>query len=81
MADTYTATWMNRLDQFGTTSLTLLVTHDQGVIPEQRIEKNYHSFPTPPDSSYLEDRAIEEVERIVAEWNAAQEAIPEAPPE
>ena len=81
MADTFVCHWLNRLDQFGTTSITLVVTHDQGVIPEQRIEKNYHSFPTPPDSSFLEDRAVEEVERIVAEWNTAQEEIPEAPTE
>lgn len=72
----FTCHWLNRHDQFGKTNITLTVTDNDGVIPQQRIEKNFPTLPDPPqDAQFLEDRAMEEVETIVDEWNAAQEVV------
>lgn len=74
MADTFTVTWMNRLDQFGSSSLTLLVVHDQGVIPDYRVEKSYQAEdPADIDSAFLEARAQEEILIIVDSWNQVEE--------
>jgi hypothetical protein len=63
---TFTCRWINRLDQFGTTNIDLLVTHDDGLIPEQRISKkyrteNYDSL----DADFFATQARIEVDRIM----------------
>jgi hypothetical protein len=71
MADTFTCEWLNRIDQMDATDITLIVTHDQGVIPSQRFERNYH---VELDAAKMEDEAAAAVEQVVAEWNAEQAA-------
>ena len=68
MADTFTCQWINRLDQFGSADIDLLITHDQGVMPDKRISKNYQGD---PDAVFLESEAVEEVAKYIVEWNEA----------
>jgi len=69
MADTFTCQWLNRLDQYGHTDITLIITHDQGVIPSARIGKNYHLLPELIDAIFLESEALKEVEMVITAWN------------
>ena len=68
--NTFTALWINRLDQFGSTDMDLIITHDQGEIPEQRISKSFKMAANLIDTEFLSTIAEDEVERIVAEWEA-----------
>ena len=69
--DEFTCLFANRLEQFGTVSMTLIVTHKGGIVPVQRTEKNFHTVdPDTVDALFLDAVAAIEVKRIVAEWNA-----------
>jgi hypothetical protein len=70
VADTFTCHWINRLDQFNAVSIDLTVVHDQGVIPSERISKNYHKPYATVTATFLEEEAANEVDRIVDAWNA-----------
>jgi hypothetical protein len=78
MADTFTCEWINRLDQYGRSDFSLIVVHDQGIIPTVRIEKNFNANGdyTSIDDDFLGTVAIDEVERIVQEWNLANPPEP-----
>lgn len=77
--NTFTCTWINRLDQFGATDITLVVVHDQGVIPPRRAEKSYNLPYESVDVDFLSAEATKEVELTIAEWEAAQSQQPEVP--
>lgn len=66
----FTVEWFNRLDQLGDTDMTLTITHDDGVIPQQRIEKSFRMDPNLVDDVFLQGIAEDEIERIIAEWEA-----------
>lgn len=75
MPSSYTYQWINRLDQFDSVSIDLVVTDDDGIIPTQRIGKNY-AFPSEyVDEVFLAEEAANEVDRIVTEWIAGQEPV------
>ena len=38
---TYQATWINRCDQYGQVTYTLILDDDAGIRPEVRVEKNF----------------------------------------
>lgn len=67
----FTCKWINRLDQFGTTNITLLVKHNEGLIPDVRIEKkyrckgNYESL----DDVFFASESLKELDIIINEWN------------
>ena len=65
----FTVQWINRLDQFGATDFDLIIVNDEGIIPSQRIPKNYQTSDYDLiDEDYLSARATEEIERIINEW-------------
>lgn len=69
--NTFTVQWINRLDQFNSTTFDLIITHDQSIIPSQRIGKKYKIVDNYEEINplFLETRAQEEIDRIVTDWN------------
>lgn len=67
--NTFTCQWLNRLDQFDRTDIDLIIVHDQGVIPQRRVSKNFETALI--NSAFLEDWATTEVGLMVDEWNEA----------
>ena len=69
--NTFTVQWINRLDQFNSTTFDLIITHDQSIIPRQRIGKKYKIVDNYEEINplFLETRAQEEIDRIVTDWN------------
>jgi hypothetical protein len=80
----FTCTWINRLDQFGSVDIDLLIANDDGLIPTQKVCKNY-SVTTEErdaegqvvsktinydavDEAFLEAEAIKIIEQIVYEY-------------
>lgn len=69
MPDTFTCTWINRLDQYGFTSMDIIINHDQEVIPSARFSRNWKIDPELVDSAFLEADAITLVDKVVEDWN------------
>lgn len=71
MADSFTVTWFNRLDQLGYCDLTLTIDHDQKIIPPYRVIKTYETEdPAAIDEPFLATRAQEEIAFLVDQWNS-----------
>lgn len=71
----FVCTWLNRLDQFDSVSIDLIVDDQSGVIPQQRVSKNYAVPYDQVDDVFLAEEAANEVDRIVTEWNTPE--VPE----
>ena len=69
MANTFTVKWINRLDQLRETSLDLLITHDQGIIPDYRVTKSWQIDPNLVDSTFLSNETQNEIDKLVTNWN------------
>ena len=70
----FDAEFINQLHQFGTFDMDLIITHVNGVIPPQRIPKNFVFTPSKPPvademENFLDDMIAVEIERIVKDWN------------
>lgn len=68
----FTCRWINRLDQFGSVSIDLIVAHDQGIIPSRRISKNYHMAAADVDVNFLQAVAEITIDEMVWDWNLEQ---------
>lgn len=69
--DSFTVQWINRLEQFGAVEMDMIITHDQGEIDEQRINKRFKTLtPEAIDANFLAEVAEDEIERIVKEYEA-----------
>ena len=58
----YQAEWINRHEQLGYTDITLILKDDEGILPDVRIDKNFHRNVTDRD---LEEVALEEIEKAL----------------
>ena len=67
--------WLNRLDQFDSVSIDVVIKNTNGPIPEARIAKNYQMPADAVDDNFLQDESIKEIERIINEWNAENPII------
>lgn len=70
----FTALWQNRLDQLGVTTLDLVITHEESIIPQRWIHKSYRMAPEAVDENFLQAEAEKAVAQVVDEWNAEQAA-------
>lgn len=74
----YQVQYLNRLDQHGRASFTVMITDDEGIMAPVREE--FVEFPLPVTESDLEARAELLVERTVVQWNEAKAPDPEPEP-
>ncbi len=65
----FTVTIQNYIEQLDHVDFDIIVTHDAGIIPEQRISKNFDLKEVDIDDTFLQDIIEQEVERIINEWN------------
>jgi hypothetical protein len=69
----YQAEWLNRFEQFGTVTYTLLLHDPEGVLPDVRVEKTFKSTDNIPAEKA---RAFEaEVERLAFEREHALDRL------
>ena len=68
MPETFTCHWLNRLDQFDSTDIELVVTHDQGIIPERRQWMNYCGISL--TESFLGEESKRVVDQMISEYDS-----------
>lgn len=75
MPDTFTCQWINRLDQLGATTMEVIITHDQEIIPQSRIGRKWRIAPEVIDQDFLAAESELLVNQVVDTWNAEQEIV------
>jgi len=63
----YQAKWFNKLVQFGSTAMTLLLTDDSGVMPTKRFDKSFYGDVNVSDARLVAE-AQREIDQAVYEF-------------
>ena len=71
--NTFTCTILNRLDQLGQVDFEVVIKHDQEIIPEYRVWKNYQIDPDLIDEDFVDNLLESEVQLLVDNWNNQQQ--------
>lgn len=65
----FEVSWLNRLDQFDSVSIDVVIKNTNGPIPEKRISKNYQLPYDSVTDLFLESESLIEIQRMVDGWN------------
>lgn len=71
MDNTFTVVFQNQLQQYDFIDIDMVISHDQNVIPQKRISKNYdvRENKLVVDEDFLQAEAEKEIQIMVDEWN------------